>query len=101
MHWPNRQWETGRNVKRSVLHERLKSLGACFGESAGWERANWFALGEQAPKYEYNFGRQNWFENNRDEHQAVRERVGIFDQSSFGKCLLLTHKNDKIFNFQC
>ena len=37
-HWPFRQWETARNVKKSVLHDRLAAAGACFGESAGWER---------------------------------------------------------------
>ena len=43
MHWPYRQYETARNVRISPLHERLAAHGACFGEAAGWERANWFA----------------------------------------------------------
>ncbi len=43
MHWPHRQYETARNVRLSPLHERLAARGACFGEAAGWERANWFA----------------------------------------------------------
>src|SRR5690606_29233463 len=53
MHWPARQWETARGVKRSVLHERVAAAGACFGESAGWERPNWYALPGQEPVYEY------------------------------------------------
>jgi glycine cleavage system aminomethyltransferase T/glycine/D-amino acid oxidase-like deaminating enzyme len=87
-HWPFRQWQTARGVKRSVLHDRLAAAGACFGESAGWERPNWYASAGQAPAYEYGWGRQNWFRNNAEEHAAVRERVGIFEQSSFAKLLV-------------
>ena len=43
MHWPFFQPETSRGIRRSVFHDRLKDAGACFGEMAGWERANWFA----------------------------------------------------------
>jgi len=43
MHWPFRQPETARGVRRSALHDRLLARGACFGELAGWERPNWFA----------------------------------------------------------
>ena len=55
MHWPNRQWETGRNLKKSVLHNRLEKIGGVFGQSAGWERVNWFADSDQKAKYEYDF----------------------------------------------
>ena len=37
------------------------------------------------PKYEYSYGRQNWFDYSAAEHKAVRENVGLFDQSSFAK----------------
>ena len=84
-HWPFRQWETARGVKKSILHDRLAAAGACFGESAGWERPNWYARPGQKPEYEYAWGRQNWFANNAAEHAAVRERVGLFEQSSFAK----------------
>jgi heterotetrameric sarcosine oxidase gamma subunit len=87
-HWPYRQWQSARNVKQGILHDRLAAAGACFGESAGWERANWYAVPGQAPRYEYSWGRQNWFSNNAEEHRAVRERVGVFDQSSFAKLLV-------------
>ena len=87
-HWPFRQWTTARGVKRSVLHDRVATAGACFGESAGWERPNWYARPGQKPVYEYSWGRQNWFENNAQEHRAVREAVGLFEQSSFAKILV-------------
>jgi heterotetrameric sarcosine oxidase gamma subunit len=87
-HWPFRQWTTARGVKRSILHERLAAAGACFGESAGWERPNWYARPGQQPAYQYAWGRQNWFENNADEHRAVRAAVGLFEQTSFAKILV-------------
>ena len=85
MHWPYRQYETGRGVRTSPLHERLEAQGACFGEVAGWERANWFAPPGIKPEYEYSYGRQNWFEHAAAEHRAVRDSVGLFDMTSFGK----------------
>jgi heterotetrameric sarcosine oxidase gamma subunit len=85
---PFRQWETARGVKKSILHDRLAAARACFGESAGWERPNWYARPGQTPAYEYSWGRQNWFDNNAVEHRAVREQVGVFEQSSFAKLLI-------------
>lgn len=98
MHWPNRQWETGRNVRHSVLHERVKAAGAVFGESAGWERPNWYAEPGQKPEYAYDFGRQNWFGNNAAEHRAVREAVGVFEQSSFAKILVQGRDAERVLN---
>ncbi|MER9184548.1 FAD-dependent oxidoreductase [Mesorhizobium sp. M0159] len=84
-HFPYRQMATSRNVRRSPLHEHLKARGAVFGEVAGWERANWFARPGQEREYRYSWKRQNWFDNQREEHLAVRNGVGLFDMTSFGK----------------
>ena len=88
MHWPFRQVETSRGVRRSPLHDRLVARNACFGEVAGWERPNWYAPEGVEPRYEYSYGRQNWFPYSAEEHRAVREGVGLFDQTSFGKILV-------------
>ena len=88
MHWPFRQVETARGIRRSPLHDRLGARGACFGEVSGWERANWYAPQGVEPRYEYSYGRQNWFEPSAQEHRAVREGVALFDQTSFGKILV-------------
>jgi glycine/D-amino acid oxidase-like deaminating enzyme/sarcosine oxidase gamma subunit len=88
MHWPFRQAETARGIRKSACYDRLQHAGACFGEVAGFERANWFAPAGVEPRYEYSYGRQNWFEHSAAEHRAVRERVGLFDQSSFAKFAL-------------
>ncbi|GAA0401956.1 FAD-dependent oxidoreductase [Cocleimonas flava] len=84
-HFPFKQFRTARGVRRSVLHAQLEKLGAVFGCENGWERPNWFADEGQERKYEYSFGRQNWFDNNKREHENVRNGVGVIDQSSFSK----------------
>ncbi|NPD15885.1 GcvT family protein [Xinfangfangia sp. D13-10-4-6] len=84
-HYPYRQMATARGVRRTPLHGHLQARGAVFGEVAGWERANWFANPGQEREYRYAWGRQNWFENQRAEHMAVRQGVGLFDMTSFGK----------------
>ena len=88
MHWPFRQFVTARNARKSILHDRLAAANACFGEVAGWERANFFAPAGQPAQYEYSWGRQNWFAWSAEEHLAVRSAVGLFDQSSFTKILV-------------
>ncbi|WP_422371294.1 GcvT family protein [Hoeflea sp.] len=84
-HFPYRQKATARGVRRSPIHEQLERRGAVFGETAGWERANWFADEGQEREYRYSWKRQNWFGNQAREHKAVREAVGLFDMTSFGK----------------
>lgn len=84
-HYPYRQMETSRGVRRSPLHAHLKARGAVFGEVSGWERANWFADPAQTRAYHYTWGRANWWGNQRAEHLAVRQGVGLFDMTSFGK----------------
>ena len=88
MHWPFRQFETSRGVRRSPFHDRHLALNACMGEVAGWERPNWYAPIGQSAEYKYSWFRQNWFEYSASEHRAIRENVGILDQSSFAKFLV-------------
>jgi 4-methylaminobutanoate oxidase (formaldehyde-forming) len=98
MHWPFRQPATARGVRQSILHDRLKARGACFGETAGWERTNWFAPAGVKAEYEYSYGRQNWFEHSAAEHLAVRNDVGMFDQSSFAKFLVQGPDAEAVLN---
>jgi 4-methylaminobutanoate oxidase (formaldehyde-forming) len=90
-HWPFNQRKTARNVRRTPFHDRLSQRGACFGEVAGWERANWFAPQGVKAEYVYSWGRQNWFEYSAAEHMAVRENVGVYDLSSMAKFLVQGH----------
>jgi len=101
MHWPFRQAASSRGVRKSPLHDRLVTAGACFGEVAGWERANWYAPAGVDPVYEYSYGRQNWFEHSASEHRAVRENVGIFDQMSFAKFMMQGKDAVHVLNRVC
>ena len=100
-HYPYRQYETGRGVRKSAIHDRLAAIGACHGEAFGWERPNWYAPAGVEPRYEYSYGRQNWFEHSSAEHRAVREGVALFDQSSFAKFRLEGRDAVSVLNRVC
>ena len=84
-HFPYLQKKTARGVRRTPFHHHLQENGAVFGELAGWERANWFANPGQNASYAYSWKRQNFFDNVAAEHKAVRNNLGLYDMSSFGK----------------
>ncbi len=87
--FPNTQWQTARDVRKSILHERLEKAGAFFGSSAGWEYADWFAPeGQEAKVEKYSWDRQNWFEYNAAEHKACRENVILMDVTMMSKFLV-------------
>ena len=100
-HFPFRQKESARGVRRTPFHEHLKSKGAVFGEVAGWERANWFSNNGQSDEYRYSWKRQNWFENSAREHMAVRENVGLYDMSTFGKIRVEGKDAENFLNYLC
>ena len=99
--WPFEEHHSGRSLRRSPLYDKLKAHGACFGEKLGWERPNWFAdvaSGEKAediPSYQ----RANWFDAVGREHKAARERVAVFDQTSFAKFLLVGRDAEKALSW--
>jgi 4-methylaminobutanoate oxidase (formaldehyde-forming) len=89
MAWPYEELETGRPLRVSPLYDRLKAQGAVFGSKLGWERPNWFAPAGVEPKDVYSYERQNWFDHVGREHTACREKVALFDQTSFAKFMLV------------
>jgi sarcosine dehydrogenase len=103
MAWPFEEFSSGRPLRRSPLYDRLKAQGAVFGEKLGWERPNWFADFAAREKAEdiYSYGRQNWFAAVGREHQAVRERVGVFDQTSFAKFLMVGRDAELALSWIC
>ena len=96
IHWPFQQRTSARGLRRSPLYEQTKAAGAAFGELLGWERANWYAPPGVETADAYTFGRQHWFEYSAAEHRAVREAVGLFDTSSFGKLLVQGADAEKV-----
>jgi 4-methylaminobutanoate oxidase (formaldehyde-forming) len=86
--WPNRELETARPFRRSPVYPLLREAGACFGSKMGWERANFFAPPGRDPVIEYSWGKQNWQPWSSAEQRAARQRVAVFDQTSFSKYLV-------------
>ena len=88
-HYHNESFTTARDVKRSVLHDRLKAAGAYFTESHSWELPDWFAPTPQQARIEtYSWLRQTWFDWHAEEHRAAREDVVVIDMSSMSKFLV-------------
>jgi 4-methylaminobutanoate oxidase (formaldehyde-forming) len=101
MAWPHEEHRSARPTRVSPLYQSLAEQGACFGEKLGWERPNWFARAGEEPRDVYSYGRQNWFAAVGEEHRAVRERVGLFDQSSFAKFLMVGRDAAEALNWIC
>ena len=99
--WPFEEHQSGRPLRRSPLYETLRRQRACFGEKLGWERPNWFAPDGVEPRDVYGFERQNWFVTVGEEHRAVRERVGLFDQTSFAKFMVTGSDAERALSWIC
>ncbi len=99
--WPNEEHSSGRPFRQSPIYEALKADRACFGEKLGWERPNWFAPAGVEPSDEYSFEAPNWLAHSAAEHQAAREAVALFDQSSFAKFLLRGPDSVKALDWIC
>jgi len=83
---PGRDYATGRQQRLSPFHAWMQGKGAQFGSMMGWERPLWFGEGERP--LENPFGKPWSHPFAADEHRATRERVALFDLSSFGKLLI-------------
>ncbi len=97
-HFPYLQKKTSRGIRRTPFHQLLLHNGAVMGEVAGWERANWFADNGQDRSYSYSWKRQNWFNNSSREQRAIRENIGIYDMSSFGKIRVDGRDSERFLN---
>ena len=80
---PGEQHTVGRGLRKSALHEKLKSHGAQFSQIFGWERVRWYDPSGKGE--DFSFKRSNWFDAVRAEAMAVRESVGLMDLSTFTK----------------
>ena len=84
-HYPMEERPACRPAKAPPVYAKLQEAGAVFGQRFGWERPSWFAPKGVEPKDVYSFRRSNWFPHVADEVQAMRERVGLMELSSFAK----------------
>jgi 4-methylaminobutanoate oxidase (formaldehyde-forming) len=96
--WPHSQPARARNVRRSVLHDRLAAAGGHFGESSGWENVSWFGPpGAEIPPVR-TYRRPSWWEHHQTEHHATRQGVVLFDMSSMSKLLVEGPDAERVLN---
>ena len=86
IHYPDEERPAGRPLRQAPCYDRLKNLGAVFGQKFGWERANWFAPEGVPQEDDWSFRRSAWFEHIGNECKNVSENVGLLDMSAFAKC---------------
>ena len=88
LHWPGRQIETARGIRRMPLHDRLVGAGAVMSERIGWEVPMYFdAAGPGWPERP-SLGWQDWSPLVRDECLAARDAAVLLDQSMYAKILV-------------
>ena len=85
IHFPDEERPDARPLKTSPIYDRLKSMGAVFGQRYGWERANWFAPPGVAREDVWSFRRSNYFEHVGNECRRLRSAVGVIDLTPFTK----------------
>jgi len=89
VHYPDHNLKTCRNVKQSVLHDRLMKQNAHFRDVSGWESPSWYApIGKEPIIEKEHFGKQSFFPYWENEHLACRENVALFDMSFMSKFMV-------------
>jgi len=86
IHYPDEEREAGRPLRTAPCYERLKNMGAVFGQKFGWERANWFATDGMEQVDDWSFRRSKWFDAIGREIRNVNENAGLLDMTAFAKC---------------
>ncbi len=96
--YPGRQWLSGRNCRKTPLHNRFVNEKAHFGQFFGWERPLYFGKTTE-PKL--TFGRPEWFDQVADEVRAAHHASALFDQSTFGKIEISGEDSCRFLNRVC
>ena len=98
-HFPDEERPAGRPLKVAPCYEKLKSMGAVFGQKFGWERANWFATDGMKQEDDWSFRRSKWFTAIEKEVQNVTTNAGLLDMTAFAKCRLSGPGVEEFLNF--
>ena len=88
IHYPDEERPAARPHRTAPCYERMRALGAVFGQKFGWERPNWFAGPGEAQEDHWSFRRSRWFEAVGRECRNVRDNVGLLDMTAFAKARL-------------
>ena len=85
VHYPDEERPAARPARTAPCYERMRDLGAVFGQKFGWERPNWFAPQGVPAEDHWSFRRSRWFEHVGNECRNVRDNVGVLDMTAFAK----------------
>jgi heterotetrameric sarcosine oxidase gamma subunit len=99
--WPNRELTSARPFRRSPVYDLLRAQGAQFGSKMGWERANVFAPPGREPVLDYTWERPGWLSWSADEQERTRTSATLFDETSFGKLLLVGRDAERVLQRLC
>ena len=101
-HWPFRQYETARGVRKSAVHDRLAARGRLLRRSVRLgARQLVRARRRRAASTSTATAARTGSSTSAHEHRAVRSAVGLFDQSSFAKFRLEGTDAARVLNRVC
>ncbi|MER7276590.1 FAD-dependent oxidoreductase [Dactylosporangium sp. NPDC000244] len=84
-HFPHKAFTSGRDARRSPLHDRVSPLHPYRRDVSGWEMPDVYGFeGSPAPTW----GRPEWFGQWAAEHRAAREDAILMDMSFMAKFLV-------------
>ena len=86
IHYPDEERPACRPLRTAPCYERMKDMGAVFGQKFGWERPNFFATDGMPQEDDWSFRRSRWFEAIRKEVANTTKNVGVLDMTAFAKC---------------
>ena len=98
IHYPDEEREAARPLRTAPCYDRMKKLGAVFGQKFGWERPNFFATNGMEQKDDWSFRRSNWFKAIENECKNVKENVGLLDMTAFAKCRIKGRKAEEFLD---
>ncbi len=99
IHYPDEERSTARPLRTAPCYERMKKLGAVFGQKFGWERANFFVTDGMEQKDDWSFRRSKWFKAVEKECKNVKENVGLLDMTAFAKCRIKGPKAETFLDY--
>ena len=88
LHHPDEERPAARPLKTAPAYDRMKALGAQFGQVNGWERPNYYGPVDAPENFDHDarsFRRGDWWEYAVEEAKAIRNGVGLVDATAFTK----------------
>ena len=98
LHWPGRQIETARGIRRVPLHDRLVSQGAVMAERIGWEVPMYFDPSGAGWPSRASLGWQDWSPLVQAECLAAQDAAVLIDQSMYGKIVVQGRDAARLLN---